>query len=101
MKPHQTFAFAASLGFAALAVAACETTPRDEPGSPTAVCRPEAAERLAGRDRMSDQQARDATGASVVRQIAPGQPVTLDMRRERVTLETDPATNKIVRASCG
>jgi len=52
-------------------------------------------------DRLTDQKAMQKTGARVVRQIAPGQGVTLDYRRERVTIETDPATGKIVRAACG
>ncbi|MGN6192402.1 MAG: I78 family peptidase inhibitor [Rhodanobacteraceae bacterium] len=41
------------------------------------------------------------TGATIVRQIKPGQGVTMDYRRERVTIETDSKTRKIVRAFCG
>jgi hypothetical protein len=41
------------------------------------------------------------TGASLVRQIEPGQGVTMDYRPERVTIETDPNTGTILRASCG
>lgn len=41
------------------------------------------------------------TGATIVRQIKPGNPVTMDFRQERVTIETDEKTGKIVRASCG
>ena len=41
------------------------------------------------------------TGATVVRQIEPGQGVTMDYRQERVTIETDRRTNRILRAMCG
>ncbi|WIG50290.1 MAG: hypothetical protein OJF48_001207 [Afipia sp.] len=41
------------------------------------------------------------TGATIVRQIKPGQGVTMDYRPERVTIETDDRTRKIIRASCG
>ncbi|MBB6189935.1 hypothetical protein FHS51_000138 [Sphingobium wenxiniae] len=50
---------------------------------------------------MTDEQAMQKTGATIVRQIAPGQGVTMDYRQERVTIETDPGTGKIVRAACG
>jgi hypothetical protein len=51
--------------------------------------------------RLTDEQARKMTGATLVRQIKPGQGVTMDYRQERVTIETDPRMDKIVRASCG
>ncbi|WP_245441356.1 I78 family peptidase inhibitor [Neorhizobium tomejilense] len=41
------------------------------------------------------------TGATIVRQIRPDQMVTHDFRGNRVTIETDPATGRIVRATCG
>ncbi|MEL4374748.1 I78 family peptidase inhibitor [Brucella cytisi] len=65
------------------------------------VCKKEAAETLAGKDRISDEVAMKLTGATIVRQIKPGDPVTMDLRQERVTIETDQATGKIVRAFCG
>jgi hypothetical protein len=71
------------------------------PPQPHAPCRAEAAQALAGRARISDAEAKQLTGASIVRQVAPGQPVTMDFRPDRVTIETDPATGRIVRASCG
>ncbi len=52
-------------------------------------------------DRISDAQAMKLTGATTVRQIRPGQGVTMDYRLERVTIETDPKTGKILRAMCG
>jgi hypothetical protein len=41
------------------------------------------------------------TGATIVRQVKPGDPVTMDFRQERITIETDPDTGKIIRAYCG
>lgn len=65
------------------------------------VCNRAAAEALAGKRRVGDSRAKRLTGATIVRQIKPGQGVTMDYRRERVTIETDPKTGKIVRAMCG
>jgi glutamine phosphoribosylpyrophosphate amidotransferase len=56
---------------------------------------------LAGKNRISDQQAMQQTGATLVRQIKPGDPVTMDFHQERVTIETDPDSGRIVRAACG
>lgn len=91
-------------GFAGvlLALAGCgQGQEQDTAGVPSGVCDPAAAEALIGRDAVSDAQAKELTGATIVRQIAPGDPVTMDFRRERVTIETDPASGKIIRASCG
>ncbi|MER2535937.1 MAG: I78 family peptidase inhibitor [Rhizobiaceae bacterium] len=90
---------AAALALTASAVAACQTDAGS--ASTPGICRPQAAERLVGMNRLTDQQAMQLTGATLVRQIAPGQGVTLDYRQERVTIETDPRTGKITRASCG
>ncbi len=98
---------AGTMLLATLLVAACQTTKPETkaetkpPGDESDLCRPAAAEALAGKDRVSDAEAKRLTGASIVRQIQPGQGVTMDYRRERVTVETDPKTNKIVRAFCG
>ena len=98
---------AGTMLLATLLVAACqatkpETKAQTKPdGGETDLCRPAAAEALAGKDRVGDAEAKRLTGASIVRQIQPGQGVTLDYRRERVTIETDPKTDKIVRAFCG
>ncbi|MGX5649797.1 I78 family peptidase inhibitor [Hydrogenophaga borbori] len=96
LKPLATGAAALTV----LGLAACQSPMPSAPATPGA-CRPDAAQALAGKDRVSDDQARQLTGASLVRQIAPGQPVTLDYRQERVTIETDPKTGKVVRAFCG
>ena len=64
-------------------------------------CNQAAAATLVGKNRISDRRAKRLTGAAIVRQIKPGQPVTMDYRRERITIETDNKTGKIVRAFCG
>lgn len=100
LKPLATGATALTV----LALAACQSpmpTAQAPSGGAPGACRADAAQALAGKDRVSDEQARQLTGATLVRQIAPGQPVTLDFRQERVTIETDPKTGKIVRAFCG
>lgn len=73
----------------------------DSQAASVGVCNPAAAEALTGKNRISDRSAKRLTGATIVRQIRPGQGVTMDYRRERVTIETDPRTRKIVRAFCG
>ena len=65
------------------------------------ICNPPAAAALVGKNRISSRQAKRLTGATIVRQIRPGQGVTMDYRRERVTIEAEPRTAKIVRAYCG
>jgi hypothetical protein len=87
---------------AAMALVAAQSVPalaapRPRPG----LCRQDAAQMLAGRQRVSDRRAKRLTGASIVRQISPGDPITMDFRRERVTIETNSATGRIVRAYCG
>ncbi len=68
---------------------------------PSRICKNEAAQALTGKDRLADAEAMRLTGATIVRQIKPGEAVTMDFRQERVTIETDPATGKITRAMCG
>lgn len=91
----------AALVLAASTVTACQISPSRGGGAPSGLCRPEAAAALAGMSRLTDERAKQMTGATIVRQIAPGQGVTMDYRQERVTIETDPKTGKIVRAACG
>jgi len=89
-------------GLAGVLVAAgCQReTGASQPAS-GGVCDTAVAERLTGRDRIPDAEAMEITGATIVRQIKPGDPVTMDYRQERITIETDPETGKIVRAYCG
>lgn len=102
MKLHSKKLSAGALTLAVLTATACqgETQQAQASGEP-GLCRPEAADSLVGRGRVTDAEAMQMTGATIVRQIRPGQGVTMDYRRERVTIETDPKTNKILRAMCG
>ncbi|GGE33791.1 hypothetical protein GCM10007276_08920 [Agaricicola taiwanensis] len=71
------------------------------PAATSGVCDAQAAQRLVGERKPTDADAMRLTGATIVRQIAPGQPVTQDYRDNRVTIETDPADGRVVRATCG
>ncbi|MBY5460676.1 hypothetical protein ELH21_27680 (plasmid) [Rhizobium leguminosarum] len=82
---------------AALVACSAGTTAQVTSGRCDAV----AAQTLIGRPKPTDEEARRITGAIIARQIAPGQPVTHDYRADRVTLETDSASGRVVRASCG
>ena len=87
---------------AAGTLAACQSGGDEAGGIATmGICRADAAEALTGMDRLTDQQTMQMTSATLVRQIAPGQGVTMDYRQERVTIETNPGSGKIVRAACG
>ena len=102
MKLHAKLLPAGTLTLAALIVAACQGGTRQaQVGVQPGLCRRDGAEALAGRSRISDDEARQLTGASLVRQIRPGQGVTMDFRQERITIETDPKSGEITRASCG
>ena len=93
---------ALALTLAAASLAACQTgTGAVNDGVAQAMCRADAAAALVGMDRLTDDEAMQRTGATIVRQIAPGQGVTMDYRQNRVTVETDPRTGKVVRAACG
>lgn len=65
------------------------------------ICNPAAAQRLIGKAKPSDADAMRLTGATLVRQIAPGDAVTHDLRDNRVTVETDPASGRVTNATCG
>ncbi len=84
---------------AMLALTACSTNAA-QPGG-TSSCMAEAAQRLVGKPKPSDDEAKALTGARIVRQIAPGQAVTFDFREDRVTITTNPATGRVVSAHCG
>ncbi|WP_082519816.1 I78 family peptidase inhibitor [Rhizobium sp. Root1220] len=68
---------------------------------PSGRCDPVAARALNGQPKPTDEEAKRRTGVTIVRQIAPGQPVTHDYRDNRVTLETDPTSGRVLGAICG
>lgn len=82
---------------AALVTCSSVTTP----GMPSGECDAAAARTLIGKSKPTDEDAEHRTGARIVRHIAPGQPVTHDYRRDRVTVETDPTSGRVVGATCG
>ena len=96
------YILAAGLTGLALLAAGCQKEKEPEAAAAQpGMCKPEAAAALVGKDRISDADAMQLSGATIVRQIKPGDGVTMDFRQERVTVETDPATGKITRAMCG
>lgn len=64
-------------------------------------CNSEAAQGLVGKEKPTNAEAMQLTGSKTVRQIQPGDMVTQDFREDRVTIETDPASGLVVRATCG
>ncbi|MGO4736504.1 I78 family peptidase inhibitor [Bosea sp. 2KB_26] len=85
---------------AALALAACTAAGQPSSAVPPSPCSPEGVKRLAAQIGKSDAEVLRATGASIVRRLSPGSPMTMDYRRERVTIEVD-GSGKILRAFCG
>ena len=66
-----------------------------------AECVSEEAKKLVGLQDLTEEQIKEKTQSSIVRTVKPGQPVTMDYRIERVTVTIDPATKKILTATCG
>ncbi|MBX4862787.1 hypothetical protein G9X64_01435 [Rhizobium sophorae] len=64
-------------------------------------CDDRAAASLVGGPKPTDAEAMKRTNAKSVRQIEPGQMVTHDYREDRVTIETDPVSGRVVGAMCG
>ena len=64
-------------------------------------CVAEQASALVGQFNLTEAQIKQKTKAQIVRMVQPGQPVTMDYREERVTVTVDPASKKVVQASCG
>ncbi|WP_081881971.1 I78 family peptidase inhibitor [Bosea sp. LC85] len=85
---------------AALALTACTAAGQPSRAAPPSPCSPEGAKGLAGQIGQSDAEVMRATGASVVRRLSPGSPMTMDYRRERVMIEVD-GHGKVLRAFCG
>lgn len=66
-----------------------------------AQCIAEQAKKLVGQDDRDDAQLKQHTKAETIQRVAPNQPMTMDFRSDRLTLVIDPASKKILRASCG
>ncbi|MBJ6351493.1 MULTISPECIES: I78 family peptidase inhibitor [unclassified Acinetobacter] len=59
------------------------------------------AQKLVGQSGLTDDQIKQKTKSEIVRKVAPGQPMTMDYRTNRVTVTIDPASKKITQATCG
>ncbi|WP_376746313.1 I78 family peptidase inhibitor [Acinetobacter schindleri] len=93
-----------SLLLTALTLTACANTPdgvSSQQQNNIKSCISEEATKLIGQKNLSETAIKAKTKASIVRVVAPDQPVTLDYRAERITVVTDPKTKIIVQASCG
>lgn len=64
-------------------------------------CVAEEAQKLVGQSGLTDGQIKQKTKSEIVRKVAPGQPMTMDYRTNRVTVTIDPASKKIIQATCG
>jgi len=64
-------------------------------------CVAEEAQKLVGQSGLTDDQIKQKTQSEIVRKVAPGQPMTMDYRTNRVTVTIDPASKKITQATCG
>ncbi|QYA17570.1 I78 family peptidase inhibitor [Rhizobium sp. AB2/73] len=70
------------------------------PPSPQAVCNTDAAQKLVGQ-KPTDEEVLLLTKAKSLRRIEPGMMVTHDFREDRVTIESDPQTGRVLSAKCG
>lgn len=64
-------------------------------------CLAEEAKVLVGKTGLTDNEIKQKTQSEIIRRIAPGQPVTMDYRSNRITVTIDPVSKKITHASCG
>ena len=89
-------------GLMALTAACAQITPPigSVPAQPSK-CVAEAAADLIGSHGLDNAQIMQRTGASEVRRLHPNSPATMDYRDMRISVVTDPATQKVIHASCG
>ena len=80
--------------------AACANSPTtNQPAA--GKCVAEAAQALVGSQGLSTAQIMQRTGATEVRHLRPNDAATMDYRDMRISVVTDPATQKVIHASCG
>jgi hypothetical protein len=101
MRHHLHFSAPIVAGALLLTLSACQQQPEAPIMASAGLCKDEAAQAMVGKPKPTDEEAKRLTGAKVVRQVAPGDPVTMDFQQDRVTIETDPSSGLVVRASCG
>jgi len=81
------------------ALVACSSLTASPP-LPQTVCNADAAQKLVGKN-PTDKEVLLLTKAKSLRRIEPGMMVTHDFRKDRVTVETDPKSGRVVSAGCG
>ena len=86
-------------GVLALTVACANSPTTNQPAA--GKCMAEAAQALVGSQGLSTAQIMQRTGATEVRHLRPNDAATMDYRDMRISVVTDPATQKIIHASCG
>lgn len=64
-------------------------------------CLNDEAKSLVGQNDQTDAQLQQKTKAVNIRRVGPNQPMTMDFRSDRLTVVVDPASKKIIQASCG
>lgn len=89
-----------ALAAALLALAGCAAN-EGAPALASDACNAEAAQRLVGQPKPTDADAMRLTGATIVRQVGPADPVHDNLRHYRITIRTDPATGRVSSAICG
>jgi Peptidase inhibitor I78 family len=78
---------------------ACKADPVQT--SPVGSCKEAAAQSLVGQVRPTEAEVMQVTNATSVRLIGPGEMTTLDHREDRVTIEADPSSGRVIAARCG
>ena len=80
--------------------AACANSPTtNQPAA--GKCVAEAAQALVGSQGLSTAQILQRAGATEVRHLRSNDAATMDYRDMRISVVTDPATQKVIHASCG
>ncbi|MCF6371154.1 I78 family peptidase inhibitor [Rhizobium halophilum] len=99
MRTPSCFVLSVAVGLAWASIGcSADGAPTSQPQGP---CDAQATQGLVGKTKPTDEAAKRLTGAKTVRQIKPGDMVTQDFREDRVTIETDPASGLVTRATCG
>lgn len=89
-----------ALFFFSLSLVACTANDNNTNGGSVDRCNPIAAQTLVGRSGVMESGAKSVTGAVTVRRISPGDMVTQDFQKDRLTMEVD-GHGIVMRAVCG
>lgn len=92
--------YAAVIGFTAL-LGACSAMDKPAQNPDMAQCLTHETMFLIGTSGLNDSQIQKISGATTVRRLAPNAPATMDYRSDRVNVVVNPATGKVVQATCG